>query len=161
MSTKQGDVALLNDPIAQELLLSDVPAHLAYNWTDGTPRVEPIWFHWNGTELVIASPSNAPKSKAIKTGTPVAITIDTYSSPQKVLIIRGVAKVDLVPGVAPEYALAAERYMGKEQGRGWVAGVKQMIGEKGQMFRVSVKPEFVAVLDFVKRFPSAIQKFMA
>ena len=32
MPTKQGNVALLNDPVAQELLKSTVPARLAYNW---------------------------------------------------------------------------------------------------------------------------------
>ena len=47
MPTKQGDTAILDNPIAQELLHSKVPARLAYIWPDGTPRVVPIWFHWN------------------------------------------------------------------------------------------------------------------
>lgn len=51
MATSQGDIALLNDPVAQELLHSTVPARLAYTWLDGTPRVVPIWFHWNGEEV--------------------------------------------------------------------------------------------------------------
>lgn len=45
MAGHQGDLALLNDPIAQALLQSTIPARLAYSWTDGTPRVVPIWFH--------------------------------------------------------------------------------------------------------------------
>ena len=40
----QGDIALLNDPVARRLLNSTIPARLAYSWTDGTPRVVPIWF---------------------------------------------------------------------------------------------------------------------
>ncbi len=36
MPTKQGDLELLNDPVAQELLQSIMPERLAYNWTDGT-----------------------------------------------------------------------------------------------------------------------------
>ena len=45
MATKQGDIALLNDPIAKELLHSTIPARLAYIGSDGGPRVVPIWFH--------------------------------------------------------------------------------------------------------------------
>ena len=109
MATKQGSVALLNDPVAQELLKSRIPARFAYNWTDGTPRVEPIWFHWDGRQLVLASPSGAPKARALKTGTKVAITIDTNEFPAKVLLIRGAVEVTIVDGVVPEYVLSAER----------------------------------------------------
>ena len=52
----QGGLELLDDPAAQRLLQSTQPAHLAYTWTDGTPRCTPIWFHWNGTDMVMAVP---------------------------------------------------------------------------------------------------------
>jgi hypothetical protein len=45
MQTKQGTLAWLDDPVAQTLLHSTIPARLAYVWPDGTPRVVPIWFH--------------------------------------------------------------------------------------------------------------------
>jgi hypothetical protein len=51
MLVKQGDLALLQQPASRELLQSKIPARLAYIATDGTPRVIPIWFHWNGTEF--------------------------------------------------------------------------------------------------------------
>jgi hypothetical protein len=35
------DPALLPDPVAKKLLVATVPARLAYNWTDGSPRVAP------------------------------------------------------------------------------------------------------------------------
>lgn len=63
MPTKQGDLTLLNDPVAQELLHSTIPARLAYVWRDGTPRVVPIWFHWNGAELVLGTPLQALKGQ--------------------------------------------------------------------------------------------------
>ena len=62
---RQGDVSLLQHPASQELLRSKIPARLAYVWTDGSPRVVPIWFHWNGSEIVMASPPKAPKLKAL------------------------------------------------------------------------------------------------
>ena len=67
---EQGDVALLDDLSAQTLLIATVPAHLAYTWTDGTPRNTPIWFHWDGRAVVMCSPSNAPKVKALTSGSP-------------------------------------------------------------------------------------------
>ena len=62
----QGDLALLMDPVAQNLLKSREPARLAYSWTDGSPRVVPIWFHWNGRQVVLAGPTDAPKVKALR-----------------------------------------------------------------------------------------------
>jgi hypothetical protein len=41
--TQQGNLALLDDPVAQRLLQASIPAQLAYTWTDGSPRVTPIW----------------------------------------------------------------------------------------------------------------------
>lgn len=159
MATKQGSVALLNDPVAQELLQSRIPARLAYVWSDGTPRVEPIWFHWDGRQMVMASPGTAPKARVLKTGARVAITIDTTEFPSKVLLIRGPAEVAIVDGLVKEYALAAERYMGKDGAQAWLGQVAKM--GIAQMVRVAVTPAWVGILDFNQRFPSAIEKAMA
>jgi len=88
----------------------------------------------------------------------VALSIDGNTWPYKVLQIRGTAHVETVSGVVPEYALAAERYFGTEQGRAWVTQVGGMFS---QMARIVVKPEWVAILDFEKRFPSAIEAAMS
>ena len=158
MPTKQGSIALLNDPVAQELLRSTSPARLAYVWRDGTPRVVPIWFHWNGREIVLGTPAKAPKVRALSPGAQVALSIDGNTWPYKVLQIRGTVQVETVAGVLPEYALAAERYFGPDQGRAWV---KQVEGMFSNMIRIAVKPEWVAVLDFEKCFPSAIEAAMS
>src|SRR6516165_2903445 len=55
MAVRQGDLSLLEHPVARELLASNIPARIAYVWTDGTPRVTPIWFHWDGGELVLGT----------------------------------------------------------------------------------------------------------
>jgi hypothetical protein len=41
--------------MAQGVLKSTIPARLAYIAKDGTPRVIPTWFHWNGSETVMAT----------------------------------------------------------------------------------------------------------
>jgi hypothetical protein len=74
------------------------------------------------------------------------------------LLIRGKASVDQVPGVATEYAQAAARHFGPEQGASWVEQVGKM---DSSMMRIVVTPEWVSVLDFEQRFPSAIARKMA
>ena len=153
MPVKQGDLQLLQHPISRELLQSKIPARLAYVWTDGTPRVVPIWFHWNGREFVLATPPKAPKLKALAKHPKVALTIDDNTFPHKVLLVRGAARLETVPGIVPEYAVAAERYFGSEQGKVWVQQLASMIRE---MVRITIAPEWVGLLDFQSRFPSAL-----
>ena len=150
---RQGDVALLRDPVAEGLLRSAVPARLAYNWLDGTPRVVPIWFHWDGKEFVLGTPPRAPKLKAIQTNSRVAMTIDSDTWPHKVLLVRGAATVEMVPGVVPEYALSAKRYLGEKAGSDWVDQIGGMVSEMG---RIAIRPDWVGILDFETRFPSAL-----
>ena len=154
MSTKQGDVGLLQDPVAQQLLQSIAPAHVAYVWTDGTPRVVPIYFHWNGTEVVLGGPPDAPKMKALQEGTRVALSIDSDRMPYKVLLLRGTIHIDTVEGVSPEYAASCRRTMGEEAGTAWLA---QIGGLMPQMTRIFIRPEWVAVQDFETRFPNAVE----
>lgn len=155
MPVKQGDLELLQQPVAKELLASNIPARVAYVASDGTPRVVPIWFHWTGSEIVLGTPPNAPKVKSLKKNPKVAITIDDNQFPHKVLLIRGTARLEDVAGVVPEYAMAAERYFGKEQGAAWL---KQLRAMTSNMVRIAIKPEWVGLLDFQTRFPSAISK---
>ena len=150
---KQGSLELLQDPISKELMQSKIPARLAYVWTDGTPRVVPIWFHWDGKDFVMASPPKAPKLKALAKNRKVALTIDDNSFPHKVLLVRGTVRLESVEGIVPEYAAAAERYFGREQGQAWVGQLRGMIHS---MVRITVTPEWVGILDFQTRFPSAL-----
>ena len=153
MPVKQGDIGLLQHPASQELLVSKIPARLAYVWTDGSPRVIPIWFHWNGKEIVMGTPPKAPKLKALAKNPRVSLTIDDNVFPHKVLLVRGTARLEPVNGVVPEYALAADRYFGPEQGKAWVAQMGKMISS---MVRVTITPTWVGLLDFETRFPSAL-----
>ena len=152
MAGHQGDLALLNDPSAQALLQSTIPARLAYSWTDGTPRVVPIWFHWTGEEFVLGGPPGAPKLKALVTNSAAALTIDEKAWPPKVLLVRGSASVQLLEDISPEYAAAAVRYFGEAQGRAWIT---QLRGQP--MARVAIRPHWVGILDFQTRFPSALR----
>src|SRR5687768_9085792 len=123
MATEQGDPALLNDPVAQALLRSTIPARLGFVWPDGSPRVTPIWFHWTGDEVVMGGPPDAPRVAAIRANPQIAVTIDGNDWPYKVLMLRGRATVEIRDGVIPEYEAAAKRYFGEEQGAAWVTQI--------------------------------------
>lgn len=152
MTATQTGLDLLADPIAQELLVSRQMARLAYTWTDGTPRVVPIGFHWTGEAVVMGTPVRAPKLKALVADPRVAVTIDNEQSfPFKALLLRGTAAIDHLEDVSPEYEASIHRYMGPEAGEEWLSTLR------GQpMVRITVRPTFVRVLDFVTRFPSAL-----
>jgi hypothetical protein len=158
MPSQQGDLALLNEPVAQELLQSTIPARLAYVSRDGTPRVVPIWFHWTGEAFVLGTPLTAPKVRTLQSNPKVALTIDGDVFPYKVLQVRGTAQIETVDGVVPEYAIAAERYFGAAQEKAWI---EQVRGLFSQMARIVIQPEWVGILDFEQRFPSAIETAMS
>jgi hypothetical protein len=152
---KQGDVALLRDPVAQQLLQSKSPAHLAYTWHDGTPRVIPIGFHWNGQEIVLATVPDSPKMKVLKDGSKVAVTIDPDVFPPKILLIRGTVRVDTVKGIAPEYSAMIRRTMSGEEAEALLIEATRLYTSQARIF---IHPDWVGILDFETRLPSAVER---
>jgi len=148
---QQGSLELLNDPVAKALLSSVNPARLAYTWSDGSPRVVPIWFHWTGDQFVLGSPPKAPKLRALAADPRVALAIDDVEWPYKELLARGRASVEMLADVSPEYELAATRYFGPEQGPAWVSTLRGK-----PMARIAITPHWVGIIDFETRFPSAL-----
>ena len=160
MGIPQGDLKLLNSDLAQRLLNSRIPARLGYIAKDGTPRVIPTWFYWNGSEVVmatyIAGPhvSRAPgRPAALRAHPAVAITIDTEGFPPEVLLIRGDAIVTDVDGLVEEFKNAARRYLGEEGANGYLS---EMNKPGVRMARIAVRPNWVGTLDFKTRLPSHV-----
>ena len=122
----------------------------------GTPRVIPIGFHRNGEEVILGTPMDAPKLKALRDGQ-TALCIDTDTMPYKVLEIRGTIRLDVVEGIAPEYKLMTQRTLGEEAGQAWLTSLALICP---RMTRVFVHPTWVVLLDFETRFPSAIEHGM-
>src|SRR5918994_1607944 len=88
---------VLDKPVSQEMLNRDL-ARLAYVAKDGSPRVVPIAFTWNGSEVVMCTSTNAPKLVSLRQNPAVALTIDTEVHPPNILLIRGEAVRDEVEG---------------------------------------------------------------
>ena len=112
------------------LLESRIPARLAWTGAAGRPRVAAIWFHWDGTAVVMTTFSGAAKLEEIDDRSVVAISIDTDTFPYRSLRIGGPVTVAPCDGLSPEYRLAAARYLGEAAGEAWcrsLAGRSQVV----------------------------------
>jgi hypothetical protein len=150
----------LETEIAQQLLHSSIPARLAFVALDGTPRVIATWFEWTGTEAVMATyvagaaiRHPAARVAALRANPAVALMIDTDSFPPQSLTIRGYAEVEVVTGLVPEYVQSAHRYLGDAAAEELVAQMDQPGTEQA---RISVRPNWVGLLDFTTRLPSPL-----
>lgn len=148
--------AVMKDPVAQRLLASGNPARLAYTALDGTPRVIPVGFHWNGETLVVGTVPGSAKVAAIRANPVVALTIDTSAPawPPNVLLIRGTAEISMVDGVFSEYVEGARKVTPTQEFPQWEAGVKALYD---QMARIDVTPTWATVHDFETRIPQAVE----
>lgn len=143
---------VLNDPLAQELVHSNIPARMAYPGTDGSPRVIPIGFHWDGAQFVVCTAPTAPKVRALAANPKVALTIDTNTQPPKVLLVRGTASITVVDGVPPEFLAGAKKVIAAQQWQAFEAQVRAMYK---QMARIAIALEWAKLLDFeTGRLPS-------
>jgi hypothetical protein len=158
----QGDVRLLDTEAARELLGSTIPARLAYVAPDGTPRIVPTWFEWDGDDVVMATyvagsaagiRRPAARIAALRARPEVALTVDTEDFPSRSLTIRGRAHVEEVRGLAPEYVASARRYLGDEAAAAMVAAMDQPDTVQA---RISVRPDWVGLLDFTTRLPAPL-----
>ena len=149
---------VLNRPISQDLLARDV-TRLAYVAQDGTPRNVPIGFTWNGAEVVMCTPKNAPKLPALAENPMVALTIDTEVHPPMILLIRGRAALDFVDGIPAEYLKVATTYeMTPEQRLEWEAEVRSLYHDG--MVRIVVTPTWAKLIDFETTLPSAVEELV-
>ena len=148
---------VLNRPLSQELLARDL-TRLAYVARDGTPRVVPIGFVWNGTEIVMCTAKNAAKLTALRHNPAVALTIDTEVHPPRILLIRGRAELDVVEGIPDEYLQMNGSYtMTPEQREAWEAEVRSVYDG---MVRIVVTPTWAKLIDFETTLPSAVEELI-
>ena len=145
---------ILAKPYAQQLLNGPEPARLAYNGLDGDPRVIPIGFWTEGGRIAMGTVPKSAKVAALRNNPQVALTIDQGAFPPKVLLIRGIATVELVEGIPDGYLTAGRKVMTDEQYPEWVAGVKGLYDE---MVVIAITPTWAKLLDFETTIPKAVE----
>ncbi|MFG2769884.1 pyridoxamine 5'-phosphate oxidase family protein [Streptomyces sp. NPDC048350] len=148
---------VLNRPLSQELLARDL-TRLAYVGQDDTPRVVPIGFTWNGREVVMCTPKNAPKLPSLRRNPAVALTIDTEVHPPKILLLRGRAELDVVEGIPDEFLQTNGTYeMTPEQRAEWETEVRSLYDG---MVRIVVTPTWAKLIDFETTLPTAVEELV-
>jgi hypothetical protein len=148
---------ILSRPLSRELLARDL-TRLAYVATDGTPRSIPIAFTWNGSQVVMCTPINAPKLASLRVNPVVALTIDTEVHPPTILLIRGSVELDVVDGIPEEFLQINGSYqMTPEQRVEWEAGVRALYDG---MVRIVVTPTWAKLIDFETTLPTAVEELV-
>ncbi len=156
--TNASAIADLLHPDAEQLLRSPDPARLAYDGRDGFPRVIPIGFLWNGSAIVVCTAPTAPKVKALTERPQIALTIDDIGPPAKALLVRGIASIEIVDGVASEYLAAAAKSTSGDELAAFKANVRALYK---QMARITITPTWARYYDFgAGRLPTFLRRLI-
>ncbi len=150
----------LAQPGARNLLDSATLLRLGYNGSDGFPRVVPIGFYWNRSQIVVCTATTAPKVKALSARPKVALTIDVGDTPTEAqaLLVRGLARVDIVDGVPDEYLAASRKALAADQLAEFERQVRSLYD---QMARISIEPVWARFFDFgAGRMPSFLTELV-
>jgi hypothetical protein len=136
----------LGQPGARKLL-DGTSAHLAYTGLDGFPRVIPVGMLWTGDRIVVCTATTSPKVAALKARPHVALTIDGGGTPGLAtsLLVRGVASLTTVDGVAPEYIAMSTKSMDAAQQAEFEREVRKTYR---QMVRISIEPQWARFFDY-------------
>lgn len=146
---------ILNRPIAKQLVESHNPARLAYTALDGTPRVIPIAFGFDGRMFQIWTLPHAPKVKALAVNPHVAITVDTAGQwPPRALLVRGTATMEEVEGVPQGYLDASQKVTPADEFEAWKVAVAQLYK---RMVRIDITPTWTKLLDFETTIPKPVE----
>lgn len=94
----------------------------------------------------------AGKVRHISVHPKVSFTIDSDRPPYRVLLVDGVASVEPVEGMAPEYPDIVRRFLGP----GADAYLGRMEGRVKRQVRIRIRPTPARILDFVRRTPRSL-----
>ena len=149
----------LGQPGARKLL-DGTAAHLAYNGPDGFPRVIPVGMLWTGERIVVCTATTSPKVAALSARPNGALTIDGGGTPDSAtsLLVRGVASLTTVDGVAPEYIEMSTKSMDAAQQAEFEREVRKTYE---QMVRISIEPQWARFFDYgAGRLPKFLDKLV-
>jgi hypothetical protein len=98
------------------------------------------------------------KSKGLRERPNVALTIDTIGPPAKALLVRGLAKIEIVDSVAPEYLAAVTK---STRGDELAVFEAQVRATYKQMARITIAPTWARFYDFgAGRFPTFLRRLV-
>src|SRR5437763_14057776 len=90
-------------------------AHLATIMHDGSPQVTPVWFDYTGGMIRVNTAKGRVKTRNLREGAPVAMSILDPDNPYRYIQIRGRVKRCTEEGADRHIDSLAKKYLGKDK----------------------------------------------
>jgi len=127
----------------EEFLSEAHIARIATVKKDGSPHVAPVWFLWEGGQLVIVTYTDSLKVKNLKRDNRVAVVID-ISDPGKGVIVEGEVTVS-TDGIAETTRRVSAKYMKPEELDSYLESVLKV-----PLSVITVRPKKIMTWDYSK-----------
>ncbi|MDQ3781233.1 MAG: TIGR03667 family PPOX class F420-dependent oxidoreductase [Chloroflexota bacterium] len=95
---------------ADQRLRDDLIGWLTTLGLDGTPQPSPIWFFWDGTEILIFSEPHTPKVRNIQRQPKVSLHLNGDEHGNNIVILTGEARIDEAAPEADTAAAYTQKY---------------------------------------------------
>jgi hypothetical protein len=143
--------------ISAQLLRDEPLLRMSYSALDGSPRVIPLAYLWDGTSILIWTIPISAKVQALQADPRVALVIDVSGPPPRVLLMRGSAMLETVEGVPQGYLDASHRTMPCAAWDGFDPQVRDLYD---QMVAIRIDLSWAKLLDFETSAPSAVEEMV-
>jgi len=90
-------------------------AELATLMPDGSPQVTPVWFDYTGGVIRVNSAKGRTKTRNMKEGAPVALSIMDPDNPYRYLQVRGKVTRVTDEGASAHIDSLAKKYLGQDK----------------------------------------------
>jgi len=112
------DAASASGRRATERLANDRVGWLTTVAPDGTPQVSPIWFLWDGDEILVYS-LESPRARNVAEHPRVSLNLDGNGLGGDIVIVEGTARIDESAPNAAQNPRYVEKYKPVMDGHGW------------------------------------------
>ena len=109
------DTAAIPDKYRDLLTGKKAFASLATLMPDGTPQVTPVWFDWDGKNLIFNSARGRQKDKNVRRDPRVTMTIMDPENPYRYLEVRGRVTGITQEGASEHIDKMAKKYLDKDK----------------------------------------------
>ena len=107
-----------NGTRAAERLSGDRIGWLTTVAPDGTPQVSPIWFLWDGDEILVYS-LDSPRARNVAEHPRVSLNLDGNGLGGDIVIVEGTAHIDNETPSAADNPAYVAKYLPVMNGYGW------------------------------------------
>ena len=97
-----------------DLLAAPALAHVATVGPDGAPQSNPVWFDWDGTNLLFGQVTTRQKVRNLRRNPAIAVAIVDPANATRYLEIRGVARLEPDPDAGLTHRLG-KKYLGVDR----------------------------------------------